>query len=750
MASRITSKKAPQVGEQARLLFRPEILDLSNADHENRFSSILDMPGLTVHDQIMGQITEWIKTKHPGRRLSADEAAVLAKKHIGSQDLVRYGVWVFYPWSLRLVHILNEEAFTEVRTSRNQYKITKEEREVLSRKKVGVIGLSVGQSVSVTMAMERIFGEIRLADFDLLELTNLNRIRTGLHNLGLPKVYSVAREIAEIDPFLRVICFPDGLTEQNMDSFFLDGGKLDLLVEESDGFDIKILCRYKAKALKVPVIMEASDRCMVDVERFDLEPDRPVLHGIVKKLDIPTLKSLKTNEEKIPYMLDVLGIETTTPRLRASMLEMQQTISTWPQLASAVTMGGGITADVSRRILLNHFRGSGRYYVDVDELIGDGSTHIPLKKVLKKTVHEKWKVPAKISLKVEKVSRENLHRMITAAGMALSPGNTQPWHWLYKSDILHLFVDAASALQFSDHNFTQTIVSCGSAAENLLLKARELGYETETVYHKPSKGFPLLSFAFRKSKGKIREPLARYISADFMVPGSKDEPVSPTALAEMKGIVDNLQDISLQLLSAHGAIAYFASLEALCSKIRILTPALHEEFFSRILVPGSEEGNTPLQEGIPSAFETAFHLVSDRRVASLLREWHKGEAFSSLVYSSLVAASAIGMIRVKDGNPRQLIEAGRAAQRIHLIAAKNNLSIRSHYISLALLDRFRDKKESVLFTEQALGELGKAQQDWQKWVSGKDTIAYLFSIKGSEKKRVPGRRKSIHAVLSAS
>ena len=46
--------------------------------------------------------------------------------------------------------------------------------------------------------MERICGEIRLADFDILELTNLNRIRTGVHNLGLSKTYSVAREISEI------------------------------------------------------------------------------------------------------------------------------------------------------------------------------------------------------------------------------------------------------------------------------------------------------------------------------------------------------------------------------------------------------------------------------------------------------------------------------------------------------------------------------------------------------------------------
>ena len=94
-----------------------------------------------------------------------------------------FGIWIYYPWCQKLVHTLNEKEFIELRTSRNKYKITEEEREVLSLKTIGVIGLSVGQSVSLTLAMERGFGELRIADFDELELTNLNRLRSGIYNL---------------------------------------------------------------------------------------------------------------------------------------------------------------------------------------------------------------------------------------------------------------------------------------------------------------------------------------------------------------------------------------------------------------------------------------------------------------------------------------------------------------------------------------------------------------------------------------
>ena len=59
-----------------------------------------------------------------------------------------YGVWVHYPWSRRLVHLVREEEFIELRTSRNRYKITAEEQEALAVRAVGIVGLSVGQSAA--------------------------------------------------------------------------------------------------------------------------------------------------------------------------------------------------------------------------------------------------------------------------------------------------------------------------------------------------------------------------------------------------------------------------------------------------------------------------------------------------------------------------------------------------------------------------------------------------------------------------
>ncbi len=150
---------------------------------------------LFIHDEIYGQLQELIKSKNPSVRIKGDEYETLISKHLKGKSFDEYGVWVYYPWSQRLVHLLDEDEFVEVRTNRNRYKITKAEQDKLLTKKIGIVGLSVGQSIALTMAIERTCGELRLADFDTAELSNLNRIRAGVQNLGLNKTVIAAREI---------------------------------------------------------------------------------------------------------------------------------------------------------------------------------------------------------------------------------------------------------------------------------------------------------------------------------------------------------------------------------------------------------------------------------------------------------------------------------------------------------------------------------------------------------------------------
>lgn len=345
--------------------YSPTILKATDSD---KILKLIDSENPILHDQIQSQVKELLKVRNPSEAHLPENLKQKFQDWSEENDISSYGVYVFYPWSKRLIHILDEQEFIELRTSRNRYKISWEEQEVLRQKTIGVIGLSVGHSITLTAITERIAGTFRIADFDHLELSNLNRIRSGLSSLGLPKTTMLAREIAEIDPFIKLEIYENGINSDNIDSFLNENGKLDLLIEVCDSLPTKISCRQKAKAIKIPVLMDTSDRGMLDIERFDLEPERSIFHGKIDQWDLENFEDLNP-KKKMEVLKKLVDYENLSTEMKFSFSELGKSITSWPQLASDVILGGGITTKVARRILLGQDIKSGRYYLDNTEEI---------------------------------------------------------------------------------------------------------------------------------------------------------------------------------------------------------------------------------------------------------------------------------------------------------------------------------------------------------------------------------------------
>jgi molybdopterin/thiamine biosynthesis adenylyltransferase/GNAT superfamily N-acetyltransferase len=316
-----------------------------------------------VHDTLDEQLTELVRSREPACR-DAAEIDRGKREQLTGVAAWEYGTWVWYPWSGRLVHVLPREEFRLVRTDRNRGRIERPEQRGLFGKRIGIIGLSVGNSAALTLALEGIGGAYRLADFDDFGLSNLNRLRAGVHHLGVNKAVLSARQMFEIDPYLDIEIQRDGLTADTIEGFF--SGGIDLLVEECDTPWVKIAAREYARDLGIPVVMDCNDRGMLDVERFDLEPDRPLLHGLlgdVKSVDLANLGY----QEKVDLILAMVDADRISPELAASFGQLGRTLSSWPQLASGVALGGALCAEASRRILLGRPCESGRFYTDLSE-----------------------------------------------------------------------------------------------------------------------------------------------------------------------------------------------------------------------------------------------------------------------------------------------------------------------------------------------------------------------------------------------
>ena len=690
---------------QTNQLYTPLLMRLNIPVDQQKFDELLagEMV-LSAHDEIKGQLKELIKSEHPSRRLKPEEYDELILQRLNGQDIGQYGVWAYYPWSRRLVHILDEEEFIDVRTNRNQYKITRAERDELKKKKIGIVGLSVGQSIALTMATERICGEMRLADFDEVELSNLNRLRTGVYNLGVNKTVIAAREIAELDPYIKLSLFGDGLTEQNMDDFFTRDGKLDLFIEVCDGLDIKIQSRFKARELQIPVVMDTNDRGMLDVERFDLDPQRPVLHGLVGDVDPQKLKGLPM-DEKIPLILKMVGIESISPRLKTSLMEIDQTITTWPQLASSVTLGGALTTDISRRILLDKYHDSGRYYVDFEQLIKDGAPS-------ENTIPAEYLRPAELqqdemlliikSLELPaanfKVDNDTIRNIVSAGIMAPSGGNAQPWKFLYTGNRLYVFHDAHYSHSLLDFNSLGSYLAIGAAIENMVVKAGAAGLLATSTYFPLKNANKLAAVLSFEQDDKLAETnyLEPSIYGRHTYRNTFARPALPPIIPGLlQQSIQLYQGAELHLLTDEDTMRELGDISATAEMLRILHPRGHYDTFTHELRWTKEE-NEEKRDGLDVATLgatlnelVALKVAADAEAIGTLRDIRGGGAFKKMVNKAVSHSSALGIITMPSASDEAFLKGGRAVERVWLEANLAGLSFQPITQLVFLLARLK-------------------------------------------------------------
>lgn len=321
--------------------------------------------GIILLDSLDSQILELVKISNPTISDSKSLSAIYYQTKNQYSTESHYNL-IYYPWRKCLIKLLKEEDFLKTRLARNAHKITSQEQVKLFEKKVGIIGLSVGNSVLMPLVLEGVSRHFKIADFDTIDLSNLNRINSSLLNLGLKKTISSARACFELDPYLTIEMFPEGITPSNIERFLLEHSPLDLVIDECDSGDIKLLTRIVCRKHMIPVIMETSDRGILDVERFDRDSGLSLLHGMLRE---ETYSPHLSAEEKKQILLSTIDFSRVSERGIASFGEIGKTITTWPQLATDVISGGAHAAMAARLLLLGENLESGRVYVDVESII---------------------------------------------------------------------------------------------------------------------------------------------------------------------------------------------------------------------------------------------------------------------------------------------------------------------------------------------------------------------------------------------
>lgn len=168
---------------------------------------------------------------------------------------------------------------------------------------IGFAGISVGGNLLEGWLREARPKRVKVADPDWVELTNLNRgERMSLRHAVAPRSarfdpanpYDVPRvskaeyaayEAQLVDPYLEVDVYGEGITRDNLDRFLLGDGAseppIDILVEEMDHLELKVLVRQAARRHRIDVLMlsDFGHQCHVLWNGFRDHPDAPLGWG---------------------------------------------------------------------------------------------------------------------------------------------------------------------------------------------------------------------------------------------------------------------------------------------------------------------------------------------------------------------------------------------------------------------------------------------------------------------------------------
>ena len=110
---------------------------------------------------------------------------------------------------------------------------------------VGIAGLGgLGSVIAIAIARVGV-GRLILVDFDVVEPSNLNRQQYFVHQIGMPKVEALQKNIALINPYVKVRTYQEKIDRNNVERIFKEA---EVVVEAFD--------RAEEKAMLINTVSE--------------------------------------------------------------------------------------------------------------------------------------------------------------------------------------------------------------------------------------------------------------------------------------------------------------------------------------------------------------------------------------------------------------------------------------------------------------------------------------------------------------
>ncbi|HVI39642.1 MAG TPA: tRNA threonylcarbamoyladenosine dehydratase [Anaerovoracaceae bacterium] len=170
-------------------------------------------------------------------------------------------------------------------------------------KKIIVFGVGGVGGFVVEALVRAGIQSIAIVDYDIVDITDINRQIIALHStVGRKKVEVMAERIKDINPDAEVLVYAEKLIPDNLEAFHLDG--YDYIVDAIDDVPAKLLLIREAKEKNIPIISSMGTGNKFDPSQFRIDdikkantcPLAKVIRKETAKMGIKHLKVLYSTE----------------------------------------------------------------------------------------------------------------------------------------------------------------------------------------------------------------------------------------------------------------------------------------------------------------------------------------------------------------------------------------------------------------------------------------------------------------------
>jgi hypothetical protein len=362
-------------------------------------------------------------------------------------------------------------------------------------------------------------------------------------------------------------------------------------------------------------------------------------------------------------------------------------------------------------------------------------------------------------LEVSVLTKKEIEIIVEAGIRAPSAGNAQPWKWLYKKGTLFLIHDELRGRSVLNYKNTVSLVGLGAAAENVVLKANEIGYEV-VLSKFPMNELPDVYACFNFYKDKVFDAQSKdgydlVKAIPYRITSRKKgvrKDLSPNDASYLQEIARQIPGAKLKLFSKPSVLNELKEIIAEIDWIILTNKISHAQFMSEIRWNQKEVEET--RDGLDietldiTPTEKAGLLVARNwGVTKHIKNWGLGREFGNMSRNAIDACSALGLITMTQSYPDAYFDGGRAIQKVWLGATQKGVSFQPMSLSTFISERIADNNFSNFEEfEDKITVLFKKMKTIFEIEPG-ETDVFLFRLSYANEPEVKPLRRKIENVL---